>query len=100
MIALVAVGLISASHTSAHAQVSKPNESKPKERVKPRPARNVVLSEIAIEGVGTDATQITLPELPRRQWKVSLKDLGTARPIALRGVESEASVGVGVRRDE
>jgi hypothetical protein len=35
-----------------------------------------------------------------RQWKVSLKDLGVARPMTLRGVESEAGVGAGVRLDE
>ena len=29
-----------------------------------------------------------------------LKELGVGRPVSLRGVESEASVGVGVRRDE
>ena len=49
---------------------------------------------------GALASVATPPPLPSRQWKVSLKDLGVARPIALRGVESEASVGVSVRRDE
>lgn len=38
--------------------------------------------------------------MPLRQWKVSLKDLGVSRPMALRGTEGEASVGVSVRRDE
>jgi hypothetical protein len=40
------------------------------------------------------------PVMALRAWKVSLKDLGVARPMGLRGVESEVSFGVGVRLDE
>ena len=58
-------------------------------------------SKAAPADAGAGAAHASVaPPLPSRQWKVSLKDLGVARPIALRGVESEASVGVGVRRDE
>ena len=38
--------------------------------------------------------------LALRHWKSSFKELGLSRPLALRGLESEGSVGVGVRRDE
>lgn len=38
--------------------------------------------------------------LPQRHWKSSLRDLGLGASMTLRGVESEGSVGLGVRRDE
>lgn len=40
------------------------------------------------------------PPSTARRWSPTLKELGASRPIALRGVESEASVSLGVRRDE
>lgn len=42
----------------------------------------------------------TAEPLPLRQWKSSFKNMGLSTPLALRGLESEGSVGVGVRRDE
>lgn len=41
-----------------------------------------------------------LAPLPLRQWQSSFKNLGLRDPLTLRGLESEGSVGVGVRRDE
>ena len=38
--------------------------------------------------------------LPLRQWKSSFKSLGLRSPLTLRGLESEGSIGVDVRRDE
>ncbi len=38
--------------------------------------------------------------LPLRQWKSSFKNLGLCTPLTLRGLESEGSIGVDVRRDE
>jgi hypothetical protein len=38
--------------------------------------------------------------LPLYQRRVTLKDLGVARPLSLRGVDGDASVGLSVRLDE
>ena len=38
--------------------------------------------------------------LPLRQWQSNFKNLGLGNPLTLRGLESEGSVGVSVRRDE
>lgn len=38
--------------------------------------------------------------LPLRQWKGSFQYLGMGNPLTLRGLESEGSIGVSVRRDE
>lgn len=46
------------------------------------------------------AASVAEVPLPVRKWSSNFRDLGVARPMGLRGVESEASVGVGVRRDE
>ena len=103
LLALIAVGLISLPHPVANAQSSKSRDSGAKDRSQARAERDVVRGKVAPADAGPGgalASVATPPPLPSRQWKVSLKDLGVARPIALRGVESEASVGVGVRRDE
>ena len=39
-------------------------------------------------------------QLPLRQWSPRLKDLGLGGAMRLRGVESEAGVALGIRRDE
>ncbi|MBP8204835.1 MAG: cellulose biosynthesis cyclic di-GMP-binding regulatory protein BcsB, partial [Giesbergeria sp.] len=44
--------------------------------------------------------ETTQERLPLRQWKNSFKQLGLGNPLTLRGVESEGSIGVSVRRDE
>lgn len=95
----MALGLVSAPLPTAHAQTTPAKESSAKERAKARQARAAAAATTAAD-TDNAAPVATTPALPLRQWKVSLKDLGLARPIALRGVESEASVGVGVRRDE
>ncbi|GDY35145.1 cellulose biosynthesis cyclic di-GMP-binding regulatory protein BcsB [Acidovorax sp. NB1] len=101
LLALIAVGLISLPAPVANAQPSKSRDAATKERAQARPERDGTRNKAASAEPGAIAAAVaTLPPLPSRQWKVSLKDLGMARPIALRGVDSEASVGVGVRRDE
>lgn len=103
LLALIAVGLISLPHPVANAQSSKSRDTGAKDRSQARAERDVVRGKVAPADAGPGgalASVATPPPLPSRQWKVSLKDLGVTRPIALRGVESEASVGVGVRRDE
>lgn len=101
LLALIAVGLISLPYPVANAQPSKSRDAATKERAQARQERDGMRNKAASAEPGASAAAVaTLPQLPSRQWKVSLKDLGMARPIALRGVDSEASVGVGVRRDE
>ncbi|WP_298448990.1 cellulose biosynthesis cyclic di-GMP-binding regulatory protein BcsB [Acidovorax sp.] len=101
LLALIAVGLISLPYPFANAQPSKSRDAATKERAQARQERDGMRNKAASAEPGASAAAVaTLPQLPSRQWKVSLKDLGMARPIALRGVDSEASVGVGVRRDE
>jgi len=96
--ALMALGLVSAPLPTANAQTAPAKESTARERAKARAARNA--APVPDSPATATAAEPTAPALPLRQWKTSLKDLGLARPISLRGVESEASVGVGVRRDE
>ena len=98
-VALITAGLISAPAPQANAQTSKARSAAAKEKALTRQeresARAVQANDSAIGASPSDT-----PTLPARQWKVSLKELGVGRPVSLRGVESEASVGVGVRRDE
>lgn len=99
-LALLAIGLTSLPFPVAHAQTSEERKTVAKERKQSRQKREPTGSAAtASESPGSTNTSAT-PSLPTRQWKVSLKELGAGRPIALRGVESEASVSMGVRRDE
>lgn len=62
-----------------------------------------MLRTSAAKSADTSAVASTAPASPAltlRQWKTSFKELGVTRPMTLRGVESEAGVGVGVRLDE
>ena len=102
LVALIATGLIAIPQPAANAQTTKSRTSTTKERTKARQEITAPRKTVA-DGLadGTLSPQPTDSQpLPSRRWTASLKDLGVARPIALRGVESEASVGVGVRRDE
>ncbi len=102
LVALIAVGSISLLHPAAYAQIPVSRDASPRNPVQPKQVRDATRKLTAKE-VPTSAlltAQAASPLLPSRQWTVSLKDLGVARPMALRGVESEASVGIGVRRDE
>lgn len=45
-------------------------------------------------------TTPSLANLPLRQQRISLKNMGISRPLALRGIEGEAGAGMGVRLDE
>ena len=105
--ALMALGLVSGPLPTANAQMtSSVREPSARERAKARKARETDAATVAESNTiaplanGVSAASAQTPALPLRQWKVSLKDLGVVRPFALRGVESEASVGLGVRRDE
>lgn len=99
-LALLAIGLTSLPSPVAHAQTSEERKTVAKERKQSRQKREPTgTAATASESPGSTNTFAT-PSLPTRQWKVSLKELGAGRPIALRGVESEASVSMGVRRDE
>jgi hypothetical protein len=46
------------------------------------------------------SAKAALDQLPVRQQRISLKDMGISRPFSLRGVEGSVSTGMGVRLDE
>lgn len=106
----MALGWTAAPLPLAHAQATSTQESPAKERARARAARAAAAAAAATPAVAASPAPApgataagaapAAPALPLRQWKTSLKDLGLARPVSLRGVESEASIGVGVRRDE
>ena len=98
LIGLTAAGLISAPAPEAKAQTSKARNAAAKEKATARREREADRTAQAADGTSGASPSAPTAALPARQWKVSLKELGVGRPIALRGVESEASVGVGVRR--
>ena len=101
-VAIVATSLITLSSPVANAQSPKPREAAAKERAQARQERDA-LRKTAAKGAQASALPSTPAASPlpgTRQSKVSLKALGVGRPITLRGVESEASVGLSVRRDE
>ena len=62
---------------------------------KEKPTRNKDTATVAMA-----VEENTQERLPLRQWKNSFKQLGLGNPLTLRGVESEGSIGVSVRRDE
>lgn len=100
-VALITAGLISIPAPVANAQTTKARNAvaKEKEKASTRQEREAAGAAPAGDSV-VGTTPASTPPLPVRQWKVSLKELGVGRPISLRGVESEASMGVSVRRDE
>ena len=70
---------------------------------KPKATQNKNTAAASTSAAPVPAPAVGLPiEAPLllRQWKSSFKNLGLQTPLALRGLESEGSVGVSVRRDE
>lgn len=53
-----------------------------------------------LEMSGVEQPVHPLPVLPVAQWSPRLQDLGLGGVLRLRGTQSEASVGIGIRRDE
>lgn len=47
-----------------------------------------------------DPARLAENALPLHPWRVSLKELGATRPLALRGVEGDANVNLGIRLDQ
>lgn len=94
--ALLACGLCllpASMQAKPTAQASLPAE-KPAQATEPSPA-----SILPVGGAAT-LTDSQAVVLPSRTLKLSFKDMGQAGLMTLRGVESEGSVGMGVRRDE
>jgi hypothetical protein len=101
-IALTAAGLIAFAHPVANAQTVKSPDAAANKPTAAKQARDT-LRMTAAKDPGASALVSAEPASPRlglREWKVSLKELGVTRPMALRGVESEAGFGVDVRLDE
>ena len=98
LIELITAGLISAPAPEAKAQTSKARNAAAKEKATTRQEREADRAAQTTDNTSGASPAAPNAALPARQWKVSLKELGVGHPIALRGVESEASVGVGVRR--
>ena len=94
--ALLACGLCllpASMQAKPTAQASLPAE-KPAQATEPSPASALP------EGCAATLADSQAVVLPSRTLKLSFKDMGQAGLMTLRGVESEGSVGMGVRRDE
>lgn len=94
-LAPVACALLSASllvTTAAWAQGKGKTLNKPKALV--------TTSAQASLPAPTHGAKTALDQLPLRMQRISLKDMGIARPLALRGIEGSANAGMGVRLDE
>lgn len=56
--------------------------------------------EMATDFPEPSADVVAVKPLPMAQWSPRLQDLGLGGVLRLRGTQSEASVGLGIRRDE
>ena len=99
-VAVLTTNLLAVSHPVASAQSTKSRETTTKERSQARKDRDALRKASAKVEEVTPPAPPAIPVLATRQSKVSFKGLGVGRPMTLRGVESEASVGLSVRRDE
>ena len=101
-VALTAAGLISFAYPAANAQTVKSPGAATNEPTGAKQASDTLrMAAAKVTDPGALASaEPASPALALRQWKVSFKELGVARPMVLRGVESEVGVGVGVRLDE
>ena len=77
-----------------------------------RTALGMVLCMLSLHAMGQEEKELALAEteelaaalsvdrLPVTEWTPKLQELGAGGAIRLRGTQSEASVGFGIRRDE
>ncbi|MFT7402813.1 MAG: hypothetical protein ACI83N_002417, partial [Hydrogenophaga sp.] len=90
--------MIALAYPAANAQSAKSQDGTTNKPTQAKQGRNT-LPSTAAQDTDTSAL-VPSPVLASRQWKASLKELGVALPMVLRGVESEAGFGVSVRLDE